>query len=121
MSDLYLVLRSRLSEVTDWVILGSKTMRAARTSLGLSYETVSRRIHVASKTYERYEKAGRVPRQLLPLIAETLQLEVEEPTRTRVSVPAADVPMVENELATIRSDLAEVRDMVAHLLQRDSG
>ena len=61
MSDLYLVLRSRLPVVKEWAILGTKPMKEARLRLGLGYETMARKLPVSSKTYERYEKAGRVP------------------------------------------------------------
>jgi DNA-binding XRE family transcriptional regulator len=61
MSDMYLVLRRRLDDVArqhDWVPIGTETMRDARKHLGLSYEAVGRALSVASKTYERWEKAG---------------------------------------------------------------
>jgi transcriptional regulator with XRE-family HTH domain len=82
-SDLYLILRHRLAHVTNWVEIDSERLREARQRLGLSYETVARRLHVSSKTYERYEKRGRVPHELLPRLAEVLELEIE----TAPSVP----------------------------------
>jgi transcriptional regulator with XRE-family HTH domain len=77
MSGLYLILRHRLDDVTDWVMIESSVLRDARTRLRLSYETVARRLHVSSKTYERYEKKGRIPRNLVPTIAAILELEIE--------------------------------------------
>src|SRR5580765_8351166 len=77
MSDLYLILRHRLEAMTDWYMVETAMLREARKRLGLSYETVARQLHVASKTYERYEKRGRVPRALLPALAEILELQVE--------------------------------------------
>ena len=90
MSDMYLVLRRRLSDVTDWVELGTETMRNARKALGLSYETAARLIPVSSKTYERWEKAGRVPRHLVPKMAEVLGLEIEIPRLKSVQIREDD-------------------------------
>src|SRR3954452_18719869 len=86
MSDLYLVLRRRLDDVTDWVELGTPTLKNARKAQGLSYEAMGRKLSVAAKTYERYEKAGRVPRHLLPRIAEILDLEIDWPKRGTITV-----------------------------------
>ena len=86
MSDLYLVLRNRLDGVPEWVFIETDVLRAARERVGLSYEAMAREIHVSSKTWERYEKAGRVPRPILPTVASVLNLEIEEPARTTVVV-----------------------------------
>lgn len=89
MSDLYLVLRHRVSEVKQWASLGTEVMRDARQARGWSYETVARKIPVSSKTYERYEKAGQVPVELVDKIAGILGLEIERPEFRRVvSLPA---------------------------------
>src|SRR3954469_15042088 len=89
MSDLYLVLRHRLDDVRpDWVLIESAVMRRAREQRGLSYEAMGRLLNVASKTYERYEKAGRVPKPILPRLAEVLDLEIDQPARERVRVTA---------------------------------
>jgi transcriptional regulator with XRE-family HTH domain len=77
MSDLYLILRHRLDHVTDWVMIETTVLREARLRLSLSYEAVARRLHVSSKTYERYEKRGRVPREIVPTVAEILELQIE--------------------------------------------
>ena len=45
----------------------------------LSREAVARLLHVSSKTYERYEKQGRLPRSLLSDVATALELEIETP------------------------------------------
>jgi transcriptional regulator with XRE-family HTH domain len=86
MSSLYIVLRRRLEEMTEWVELGTATMRQARKAKGLSYESASRLIPVSSKTYERWEKRGAVPRPHLALIAEVLGLEIESAVPARVHV-----------------------------------
>lgn len=119
MSDLYLVLRHRLETVTEWVPLGSDVMRQARDRLGLSYESVARLVSVSSKTYERYEKRGAVPRPLVVKIAETLNLEIEQSAPVRVTVPASvpqDAALAEI-LDAIRSLDGEVRQLRAAVRQ----
>lgn len=127
MSDLYLVLRRRLEDVADWVELGSDVMRAARHRLGYSYETVGRLLHVSSKTYERYEKRGRVPVALIEQAGRVLDLEIQAPLRDRLTAEPvyqgeahvlvrilemiealqADVAGTRQELADLRSGLAD--------------
>jgi transcriptional regulator with XRE-family HTH domain len=107
MSDLYLVLRRRLDLVaTEWVEIGTDVLRNARKLRGLSYESLARQIPVASKTWERWEKAGRVPLAYLEKVASLLDLEIEQPAgeRYRVPVPA---PVTEDAL---REELREYRD-----------
>jgi transcriptional regulator with XRE-family HTH domain len=109
MSDLYIVLRRRLEAVPEWVYIDSALLRAARERQGFSYETIARQIPVVSKTYERYEKAGRVPRQLLAKIAELLDLEIEEPERTRIMVePAEPRGSVRDEISSLRTEIREL-------------
>lgn len=86
MTDLYLVLRSRLDAVPEWVYIDTDILKTARESRGLSYETMARTVPVSAKTWERYEKAGRVPRPVLPGVAATLGLEIEEPAVRRITV-----------------------------------
>lgn len=117
MSDLYLVLRHRLEDVIDWVELGTDVMRDARKRTGLSYESMSRQINVSAKTYERYEKAGRVPRQLLPKIAEELNLEIESPARQRVTVnPPADRETAARDLAELQASVDRIEQLLNTLL-----
>lgn len=92
MSDLYLVLRHRLEAVPEWVYIDSAVLMEARHAQGLSYESLARQLHVSSKTWERYEKAGRIPRPLLTRVAHFLQLEVEEPEPRRVTLAVEDEP-----------------------------
>jgi transcriptional regulator with XRE-family HTH domain len=99
MSDLYLVLRSRLDTVTNWVTLGTDVMKRARKAKGLSYEGVARQTNVSSKTYERYEKAGRVPEHMVEPFADVLGLEIERPGRERVVIGETESDM----LALLRS------------------
>jgi predicted transcriptional regulator len=86
MSDLYLILRHRLDHVTDWVHIETEVLREARKRRSLSYEGVARHLHVSSKTYERYEKQGRVPRELLPKLAELFELRIEQPAQTPLQI-----------------------------------
>src|SRR4051812_6752460 len=92
MSDLYIVLRSRLEALPEWVFIDAAVLRTARERKGLSYETMARAIPVSAKTWERYEKAGRVPRHMVARIAAPLGLEIEEPEPQRVTarVPRSD-------------------------------
>lgn len=77
MSDLYLILRHRLDGMTDWVMIDTDVLRQARRRLSLSQEAVARQLHVSSKTYERYEKSGRVPRSQVAALAALLELQIE--------------------------------------------
>lgn len=79
MSELYLVLRSRIPTVGDWINLGDELLRSARKRKGLSYEAMGRQLNVAAKTWERWEKAGRVPPWRLADVAEVLELEIDRP------------------------------------------
>lgn len=65
--------------MTSWVVIGTDVMREARRRLGLSYEAVARKLPVSSKTYERWEKRGEVPRSDLERLAEILELQIERP------------------------------------------
>jgi DNA-binding XRE family transcriptional regulator len=87
MSDLYLILSSRLEAVKEWIHVGEETMLGAREALGLSRESVARQLHIASKTYERHEKDGRIPRYRVGDYARVLGLNITEPERESVSLP----------------------------------
>lgn len=103
MSELYLTLRSRLEEVTNWVILGQEVMREARDAKGLSREAVGRQLNVSAKTYERWEQAGRVPRNDLARVADVIGLRVEAPFDDHVVV------LEDDEEATPRLAVLEQR------------
>jgi transcriptional regulator with XRE-family HTH domain len=120
MSDLYLVLRRRLEDVTDWVELGTSTLKNARKAQGLSYEAMGRNLNVAAKTYERYEKAGRVPRHLLPAVADVLDLEIDWPKRGTVTVddpPDSDDARLR---AIVRDELRDVLEILERI-ERGTG
>lgn len=101
MSDLYLVLRSRLADVAEWLHVGEDVMRSARNARGLSVESTARQLHIASKTYERHEKRGRIPRHRVSDYARVLGLEITEPERQPVALPQGAV--------TLEDLLAEVQ------------
>lgn len=114
MSDLYLVLRRRLPDVVDWAYIGTDTLKPARKAKGLSYEGVGRSLHVSAKTWERWEKAGRVPRHQLPQIAELLDLEIETPTRRSVVVPPSpDEADMSEKFEEIRARLERIERALA--------
>jgi DNA-binding XRE family transcriptional regulator len=105
--------------VADWVTLGSDVMRAAQKRRGLSHEGVARLIPVSGKTYERYEKQGRVPRLLLAKVADVLELEIEQPETRPISV-RVEAKEAGEDLAValfdrLRSLEATVADGVADL------
>src|SRR4051794_20645105 len=116
MSDLYLILRSRLPSVAEWVELGSDVMLTARKAQGLSRESVSRDLHVSTKTVERYESEGRIPRQLLPTYAKIVGLEIEEPARVKVTL---DDEQVEAHLPQdVARQLADAAEGLAAVVAR---
>jgi transcriptional regulator with XRE-family HTH domain len=92
MSDLYLVLRSRLEAVKgEWVYVPSDVLRQARKARGLSIEAMGRELHCSAKTYERHEKDGRVPLDQVDRYAQVLGLQIERPAFSgAITVPAAD-------------------------------
>lgn len=100
--------------VADWVELGTPVLKAARERLGLSYEAVARQIPVSSKTYERYEKRGRLPRALLPKFAEVLDLEVSQPDHARMSV---STPSSDDQLRRVREEVAGMREQIDRILE----
>jgi len=80
MSNLVIVLRHRLDDVKNWVKIDPVVLESARDRLGLSREAVARQIPVASKTIERWEKQGRVPREVMPKLMAILEIELEAPS-----------------------------------------
>jgi transcriptional regulator with XRE-family HTH domain len=122
MSDMYLVLRHRLETVaTQWVPIETAVLRAARTRLGLSYESLARQIPVAAKTYERWEKAGRVPVGTVEKLAGLLELEIERPTFEQPVVmieatKAGQIDELRADLAELRQSQARMEEMLAEAL-----
>lgn len=103
--------------MAEWVTLGPE-MRQARERLGLSRAAVSRQIPVVEKTYERWEKRGQVPRPFLPTVARLLDLEIEEPDRTRIELDGRpDTSIGESERTAIAESIDDLAQAV--LLLRD--
>lgn len=126
MSDLYLVLRRRLDDVIEWVTLGREVIHDARKAQGLSYEAMGRQLNVAAKTWERYEKAGRIPRQMLPKVAEILHLEIEEPARVAISLPGRDgeddpLTVLQEEVSGMADQLGRIERLLQRLADPQSG
>lgn len=86
MSDLYLVLRSRLDDVSSWVSLGVDVIRDAQHRVGLSDERLARQIPVSTRTWIRWRDRGQVPTHSLERVAALLDLQVERSERPRVTV-----------------------------------
>ncbi len=91
MSDMYLVLRSRLEDVQSWIDLGVDVIRDAQKRTGLSDERLARQVPISTRTWIRWRERGQVPTHSLERIAELLQLEVERSQRPRVIVD--DLPL----------------------------
>lgn len=109
MSDLYMVLRSRLESVAEWVTLGTDVMLQAMREQGLSHERAARMIPVTEKTWRRWVAKGQVQRRDLPKVVEILNLEIEQPARRRVVLrePVGD--------GVSPAKLQEALDRIAHL------
>jgi transcriptional regulator with XRE-family HTH domain len=117
MSELYLVLRSRLDGVVDWVYLDGKVVIDARARKGLGREALGAKLHIAAKTLERYEKRSRFPRAIIPALADELDIRIEqpltEPLTATVRGPEADAG---GEIALLRAALVEVLGKLDRIL-----
>lgn len=108
----------------EWVTLGQTRMVDARVRRGLSREALGRKMHVSSKTIERWEIRGEVPRYDLTRYARELSLHIEEVgdegEPVRIDAHVAERVAVE-ELAKAASELAEAlhefREEIAALRQ----
>src|ERR1044072_2841523 len=111
MSDIYLILRSRLEEVAaDWVHIGPDTMRKAREAKGLSMEAAARDLHVSTKTYDRNEKDGRWRKHDLENLARVIGLVIEQ--------PALGPTVKLDESSAQEAELLEVRRLIVEALER---
>src|SRR4051812_16919697 len=89
-------------------------MLSARKKMRLSAEEVARRVarngyRIATRTYERWEKRGEVPREALPPVAAVLgidleQILIDQPTRVQVQ----QVGEVLAEILTAVRDLTQI-------------
>jgi hypothetical protein len=120
MSDLYLVLRHRLEAVAEWVELGSEQLLAAQKALGLSDERAARLVPVATRTWIRWRQRGAVPIYMLSRVAEVLELEIERPERTRITLEDPPPDRLEEVLALVEEMhgwVRELREMVEARLE----
>jgi hypothetical protein len=90
MSDLYLVLRERIEEVSSWHHLGKEVLREAQQALGLSDEKLAREIPVSTRTWIRWKDRGAVPAQSLDRVAAVLGLEIERRRPPAIEVLEGD-------------------------------
>jgi len=111
---------------TDWIEIGSERMFQARRKNHLSYDEVGYRIgrnghrRVIGRTYGRWEKSGRVPREALPAVAAVLGLDLgqilsDQPSRVpwqRVEDVLTEILDTQRVLVML---LAEQREVVARL------
>lgn len=107
MSDLYLVLRTRLRSVAarqQWLEIDGKTLRTAREQRGLSREALGRLVRYSSKTIERYEDEGRIPRADVPVFARALGLHIE--SADGAPLTATLDPEIVGQLDRLESGLA---------------
>lgn len=119
MSDIYVVLRSRLESVASWYNLGTDAMEEAQGRMGLSDERLAREIPVSTRTWIRWKKRGQVPVQWLPNVAKVLDLEIERAERVRVSVDDPGTATDRDaEIAALREEVAEVRQVADRILAK---
>lgn len=114
MSDLYLILRTRLEAMAEWVELGAAVMREARLARGLSAEAASRLLNVSTKTYDRNEKAGRWRAHDIGHLAEVLGLEIEAQPVRKVTL-AEPLPDQAAAAARLADLLVRLEAVVARL------
>lgn len=69
MSDLYLELRSRIPVVAAKTQIGSARIEEAQKRVGLSNESIARRVPVSEKTWRRWKQSGEIPTASLPSVA----------------------------------------------------
>lgn len=99
--------------MVDWAEIDTATLRDARKRAGLSYEAIARQLHISAKTWERYEKQGRIPRHLLAQVAEILDLEIEEAGRVTVRVTSREAGDLRAELADLRQTLSRIEGLLS--------
>lgn len=105
----------------EWVEVKSDLLRDARRHQGKSKEAVARELGVSTRTYERYERNGRLPAHQLKGIATALGLEFIETDETPRSVflrkrDEDRLAAVERIARETRSEVMKLRREVATLL-----
>lgn len=100
----------------DWLEVGRDVMESARAERGLSMEAAARALHISSRTYDRHEKAGRIPRYQISDYARVLGLEIIEPEKRRV-----DLPLEEATTAELLEEVRRQGEVLARLEERILG
>jgi len=120
MSELELVLRRRLESVRKGVHVGTDVLAQAQDGTGLSNERIARELHIATKTWERWKKAGEVPIYHIDDVAEVLRLEIERPGPVAVRLPEPQTRMLQEVGTDVRVLLSEVREALDRLERIES-
>jgi transcriptional regulator with XRE-family HTH domain len=67
-----------------WINMPEGVMRKARLRRGLSVTDVAKSLGVSLKTYDRWERADRIPGNMVTAVAGVLNLDIELPEKARV-------------------------------------
>lgn len=117
MSDMYLTLTSRIPVVAQQTHLGRQRLQDAQDAVGLSNESIARKVPVSEKTWRRWKEKGEVPTASLPAVAKALRLELRE-----LSPPDGDlgdrVAEMERHLATLATQVDDGFQETAQTLAR---
>lgn len=112
--------------VTDWIEIGSDKMRMARRRVGnpsadeMAHRLRTRNYKVIGRTYLRWEKDGKVPRDALPAISAVLGFDVgqilaDQPTRVQWQQVGDVLGQVAAAVESLVELLAEQREIVLRL------
>jgi transcriptional regulator with XRE-family HTH domain len=111
-----------------WINISSEALREARIRKDLSYEGIARLIPVASKTWMRWEKAGRVDAAAFERVVEILNLDVQmeaPPERVTVVVPerptdgTAFAIMLDRRFAELQAEIKELKSLIEKALKKE--
>jgi hypothetical protein len=98
MSELYLVLRSRLDGVVDWVYLDGKIVMDARARKGLGREALGARLHI-------------------PALAEELDIRIEQAVTEPLSATITEPVPAAAEVALLRTAVVEALGKLDQILE----
>ena len=112
--------------VTDWIEIGSDKMRMARRKVGnpsadeMAHRLRSNNYKVIGRTYLRWEKDGKVPRDALPAVAAVLGFDVgqilaDQPTRVQWQQVGDVLAQVAAAVESLVALLGEQREIVLRL------
>lgn len=121
MSDIYVELLTRIPVVAQKTAIGSGRLQEAQDATGLSNERLARKLHVATKTWERWKKAGEVPSYALANVAEVLGVEIKHAGPSEIEIEPtspADLAAIRRELEETRAALVRIEEQLAEALPR---